>query len=199
MPPRETSADPLEGIPRVVWKGKMPRRSELHGGAHSLLGDKVHPPTRHRLSARPQCPSNPKVAMGKAKAQPRVTGTVKNRRVMITLSCKRFTTAHRCPACSTTIWRKVRGNVSFCSFAANAPLCFYLFQVYLHVNLFGLILPASLIAFVASAGSGRMTVEQKRMEEVAKRAAQRAVNQLRMSRHARRAGAGQVKPNFSLR
>lgn len=37
-----------------------------------------------------------------------------------------------------------------------------------------------------------MTVEQKRMEEAAKRAAQRAVNQLRMSRHTLRAGAGQV-------
>eukprot|EP00903_Cladosiphon_okamuranus_P019263 g17709.t1 len=40
-------------------------------------------------------------------------------------------------------------------------------------------------------GSGMMTVEQKRMEEAAKRAAQRAVNQLRMSRHTLRAGAGQ--------
>ncbi|CAM9862204.1 unnamed protein product [Scytosiphon promiscuus] len=40
-------------------------------------------------------------------------------------------------------------------------------------------------------GVGRMTVEQKRMEEAAKRAAQRAVNQLRMSRHARRARGGQ--------
>lgn len=37
-----------------------------------------------------------------------------------------------------------------------------------------------------------MTVEQKRMEEAAKRAAQRAVNQLRMSRRTLRAGAGQV-------
>eukprot|EP00752_Nemacystus_decipiens_P004421 g4036.t1 len=40
-------------------------------------------------------------------------------------------------------------------------------------------------------GSGKMTVEQKRMEEAAKRAAQRAVNQLRMSRRTLRAGAGQ--------
>ncbi|CAM9254896.1 unnamed protein product [Ectocarpus sp. 8 AP-2014] len=40
-------------------------------------------------------------------------------------------------------------------------------------------------------GSGRMTMEQKRMEEAAKRAAQRAVNQLRMSRRTLRAGAGQ--------
>lgn len=38
-----------------------------------------------------------------------------------------------------------------------------------------------------------MTVEQKRMEETAKRAAQRAVNQLRMSRRTLRAGAGQVR------
>lgn len=37
-----------------------------------------------------------------------------------------------------------------------------------------------------------MTVEQKRMEEAAKRAAQRAVNQLRMSRRTLRVGAGQV-------
>lgn len=42
-------------------------------------------------------------------------------------------------------------------------------------------------------GSGRMTMEQKRMEEAAKRAAQRAVNQLRMSRRTLRAGAGQVR------
>lgn len=41
-------------------------------------------------------------------------------------------------------------------------------------------------------GSGLMTVEQKRMEEAAQRAAQRAVNQLRMSRRTLRAGAGQV-------
>ncbi|CAM9824223.1 unnamed protein product [Ectocarpus sp. 12 AP-2014] len=40
-------------------------------------------------------------------------------------------------------------------------------------------------------GSGRVTMEQKRMEEAAKRAAQRAVNQLRMSRRTLRAGAGQ--------
>lgn len=38
-----------------------------------------------------------------------------------------------------------------------------------------------------------MTVENKRMEEAAKRAAQKAVNQLRMSRRTLRAGAGQVK------
>lgn len=37
-----------------------------------------------------------------------------------------------------------------------------------------------------------MSVEQKRMEEEAKRAAQRAVNQLRISRQNDRAGAGQV-------
>lgn len=37
-----------------------------------------------------------------------------------------------------------------------------------------------------------MTVEQKRLEEAAKRAAQRAMNQLRMSRRTLRAGAGQV-------
>lgn len=42
------------------------------------------------------------------------------------------------------------------------------------------------------AGSGLLTVEQKRMEEAAQRAAQRAVNQLRMSRRTLRAGAGQV-------
>ena len=41
-------------------------------------------------------------------------------------------------------------------------------------------------------GSELMTVEHKRMEEAAKRAAQKAVNQLRMSRHTLRAGAGQV-------
>lgn len=45
---------------------------------------------------------------------------------------------------------------------------------------------------MTAAGSGLMTTEQKRMEEAAKRAAQRAVNQLRMSRHTLRAGAGQV-------
>lgn len=44
------------------------------------------------------------------------------------------------------------------------------------------------------AGGGVMSVEQKRMEEEAKRAAQRAVNQLRMSRQNDRAGAGQVTP-----
>lgn len=43
------------------------------------------------------------------------------------------------------------------------------------------------------AGSRVSSVEQKRMEEIAKRAAQRAVNQLRMSRHTLRAGAGQVR------
>lgn len=42
-------------------------------------------------------------------------------------------------------------------------------------------------------GSGVITAEQRRMEDVAKRAAQRAVNQLRMSRHTLRAGAGQVR------
>lgn len=41
-----------------------------------------------------------------------------------------------------------------------------------------------------------MTVEQRRMEEAAKRAAQRAVNQLRMSRRTHRSGTGQVKPNI---
>lgn len=46
--------------------------------------------------------------------------------------------------------------------------------------------------FFGVTGSGMMTVEQKRMEEAAKRAAQRAVNQLRMSRRTLRAGAGQV-------
>lgn len=43
-----------------------------------------------------------------------------------------------------------------------------------------------------------MTVEQKRMEEAAKRAAQRAVNQLRMSRRTLRAGAGQVTRVINL-
>lgn len=38
-----------------------------------------------------------------------------------------------------------------------------------------------------------MSAEQRRMEDAAKRAAQRAVNQLRMSRHTLRAGAGQAR------
>lgn len=41
-------------------------------------------------------------------------------------------------------------------------------------------------------GAGVMSVEQKRMEEAAKRAAQRALEQLRRSRPNIRAGAGQV-------
>lgn len=49
-------------------------------------------------------------------------------------------------------------------------------------------------AFLACViGSEVMTVEHRRMEEAAKRAAQKAVNQLRMSRRTLRAGAGQVK------
>lgn len=40
--------------------------------------------------------------------------------------------------------------------------------------------------------AGVMSGEQRRMEEAAKRAAQQAVNQLRMSRRTLRAGAGQV-------
>lgn len=58
------------------------------------------------------------------------------------------------------------------------------------VRLQGLIFDALVIKLCT--GSGVSTVEHKRMEEVAKRAAQRALNQLRMSRRTLRAGAGQV-------
>lgn len=125
---RESSGEQVGGIQKgpVVSREKNRERKAGQDEGRVRLGEKSLVPVRHHCSERRQEPWNQRVEMGKARALRRVTEAVKVPRVMTTLSCKRFMTVHRCPPCSITIWRKVRGCVAIDT-SSNAPFKIFRF------------------------------------------------------------------------
>lgn len=122
----EHVGDILQGL--VVSREKT-RKKPDQDEARVRLFDKENVPVRHHFSERKQYPWNKRAAMRKARAPQRMMEAVQIPRVMTTLSCKRFMTVHRCPACSITIWRKVCGCAAIGT-SANYRSKFFRFRCF---------------------------------------------------------------------